>query len=154
MKIFIASDHRGYKLKEKIKQWLEGWHYRYEDLGAFKVNSKDDYPDFISQVAKEVSKNIQNSRGIILGASGQGEAIVANKYKGVRAAVYYGGPEKIITLSIEHNNANVLSLGASFIKEKSAKKVIKLWLKLKFNKSARHVRRLNKIKRIEKKLQK
>ncbi len=149
MKIFIASDHRGYYLKEKIKKWFSEWHYHYEDFGAFKLNSKDDYPDFISQVAKKVSKDPQNSKGIVLGASGQGEAILANKYKGVRAVVYYGGPEDIIRLSREHNNANVLSLGASFLKEKNAKEAVRLWLKTNFSKNARHVRRLNKIKKIE-----
>lgn len=154
MKIFLASDHRGYKLKEKIKYWLDIWHYQYEDFGAFKLNSKDDYPDFISQAAKKVSEDPQNSRGIILGASGQGEAMLANKYKGVRAAVYYGGSEKIITLSREHNDANMLSLGTSFLKENTAKKIIKLWLGMKFSQDTRHVRRLNKIKKIEKKLQK
>lgn len=149
MKIFLAADHGGYLLKEKIKQWLGDWGYQHEDLGAFSLNAEDDYPDFISQVAKEVSKNPQNSKGIILGASGQGEAILANKYKGVSAAVYYGGSEKIITLSREHNNTNVLSLGVAFLGEKSAKKAIKLWLETKFSRGTRHVRRLGKIKKIE-----
>lgn len=149
MKIFIATDHRGYRLKEKIKKWLSQWHYQYIDLGANKLKPDDDYPDFISQAAQAVSRDPKNSKGIILGGSGQGEAILANKYKGVRAAVYYGGSENIVTLSREHNNANMLSLGASFLNEKNAKKAVKLWLKKKFSQSARHVRRLNKIKKIE-----
>ena len=152
MKIFIATDHRGYHLKEKIKQWLSKWRYPYEDFGAHTLTPEDDYPDFISQVAKKVSKNPQGCRGIILGASGQGEAMLANRYKGVRVAVYYGGPKDIVSLSREHNNANVLSLGASFLKESNVKKMIKLWLKTEFSQSPRHVRRLNKIKKIEEEL--
>jgi len=151
MKIFLGSDHRGYNLKEKIKRWLLEWGYQYEDFGAFKLDLKDDYPDFISKVAQKISRDPKNYKGIILGGSGQGEAILANKYKGVRAAVYYGGPDKIIKLSREHNNANILSLGASFLKENTARKIIKFWLKTKFSQSPRHQRRLGKIKKIEEK---
>src|SRR4029077_16626159 len=99
MKIYIATDHRGYLLKEKIKQWLLEWHYDCEDFGAFELSPEDDYPDFISKAAQVISNDPENSRGIILGGSGQGEAMVANRYKNVRAVVYYGGPDDIITLS-------------------------------------------------------
>lgn len=150
MKIFIGTDHQGYELKEKIKNWLSEWGYKYEDLGAYKLNPRDDYPDFISQVAEKISQDPQNYKGIILGASGQGEAIVANKYKGVRAVVYYGGPQKIIELSRQHNDANILSLGASFSYGMEAKKMIKLWLETKFSGEKRHRRRINKINQIEK----
>ena len=148
MKIYIATDHRGYVLKEKIKQWLLEWNYECEDFGAHKLDLKDDYPDFISLAAQAVSKNPENSRGIILGGSGQGEAIVANKYKGVRAIVYYGGPEDIIKLSREHNNANVLSLGVFFLDEENTKNVVRLWLETPFSGDERHVRRINKISAI------
>lgn len=149
MKIFLAADHRGYALKEKIKQWLSTWGYECQDFGAQQLDNDDDYPDFISHVAEAVSKDPENSKGIILGGSGQGEAILANRYQGVRAIVYYGGPEDIIKLSREHNDANILSLGASFLHEESAKKAVKLWLETPFSQDARHVRRLNKIKKIE-----
>ena len=149
MKIFLASDHRGFALKEKIKVWLLEWKYEYEDLGPYEMDNEDDYPDFISKVAGRVSKNPKADRGIILGASGQGEAMLANKYKGVRASVYYGGDEEIITLSREHNDANILSLGASFLDEKTAKEAIMLWLDTKFSGEARHVRRIHKITKIE-----
>lgn len=152
MKIFIASDHRGYNLKGKIKKWLSDWKYECEDLGPYELDPKDDYPDFISKVAEIVSKDPKNYKGIILGASGQGEAILANKYRGVRSIVYYGGPINIIKLSREHNDANILSLGAAFLNEKTAKKVVAIWLKTKFSQDARHVRRINKIKKIEEKL--
>jgi len=143
--IYLASDHRGFELKEKIKDWLTEWGYQYSDLGAFDYNPDDDYPDFISKAAKKISQDSENSKAIILGGSGQGEAMVANRYKGVRAAVYYGGSEKVIVLSREHNDANVLSLGTFFIDEETAKKAIKLWLETSFPGEERHVRRINKI---------
>jgi ribose 5-phosphate isomerase B len=146
--IYLGTDHRGYELKEKIKQWLTNWGYEFEDMGAHEYNEQDDYPDFISLVGEKVSAN-PDSKGIILGSSGQGEAIVANKYKGVRAVVYYGGSEEIIKLSREHNDANVLSLGASFVGEEVSE-VIKLWLETSFPGEERHTRRINKIKQLEK----
>ena len=149
MKICIATDHRGYDLKEKIKGWLAEWGFACEDFGAYALNPEDDYPDFISKVAEAVSKDPENVKGIILGASGQGEAMLANKYPGVRSAVYYGGPEDIITLSRQHNDANILSLGAEFLDEKTAQKAVELWLKTSFSGEERHVRRLAKIKDIE-----
>lgn len=145
MKIYLATDHRGYELKEKIKGWLGEWGYEYEDMGAFEYDADDDYPDFVHKAAQIVSQDPENSRAIILGMSGQGEAMVANRYKGVRAALYYGGPEEIIKLSRQHNNANVLSLGAGFVGEDMAKKVIKLWLETFFSNEERHKRRIAKI---------
>jgi len=142
--IYLASDHRGFELKEKIKEWLKKWGYEYEDMGAFEYDKDDDYPDFVSKVAEKVSQDSDKSKAIILGSSGQGEAMVANRYKGVRAAVYYGGSEEIIKLSREHNNANILSLGASFIDEETANKAIKLWLETAFSDAERHKRRITK----------
>lgn len=144
MKIYLASDHRGFELKEKIKKWSKEWGYEYEDMGAFGYDKDDDYPDFISKAAEKVSQDPDNSRAIILGGSGQGEAMVANRYKGVRAAVYYGGSEEIVKLSREHNDANVLSLGTFFVDEETAMKAIKLWLETSFPGEERHVRRISK----------
>lgn len=144
--IYLASDHRGYKLKEKIKQWLVERGHQVEDQGNHTFDLQDDYPDFVARAAQKVSQDPANSKAIILGASGQGEAMAANRYKGVRAAVYYGGPEEIITLSREHNDANVLSLGASFLDEETAQRVIQQWLETPFSEEERHKRR---IKRIE-----
>ncbi len=152
MKIFIATDHKGFQLKEKIKEWLFAWHYEVEDFGALQLDPDDDYPDFISKAAQAVSKDPAHARAIILGSTGQGEAMLANKYPGVLAVVYYGGPEDIIRLSREHNNANVLSLGASFLDEKNIQEMIKLWLQTNFSEGQRHVRRLDKIKEIEESL--
>ncbi len=150
MKIYLGADHRGFELKEKIKEWLREWGYDYEDMGAFELDPEDDYVDFVSKAAGKVSHDPENSKAIILGKSGQGEAIVANKFRDVRAVVYYGGNEEIISLSRQHNDANVLSLGAYFIDESIAKRIIKLWLETPFSGDERHKRRLQKIKSFEK----
>lgn len=144
MKIFLGTDHAGFELKEKIKEFIAGLGHEVIDHGAFEFKADDDYPDFIRPVAETVSKDPE-SRGIILGGSGQGEAMVANRYKGIRAAVYYGGPEDTIKLSREHNDANILSLGARFIDKQTALRVVKLWLETPFSKEERHVRRVKKI---------
>jgi len=132
-------------LKEKLKQFLaEELSYEVIDYGANIFDENDDYPDFIRPVAEAVSIDNQ-SLGIILGGSGQGEAIVANRIPGVRAIVYYGGPTEIITLSREHNDANILSLGARFINDEDAKLVVKLWIDTEFSNLQRHKRRITKI---------
>jgi ribose 5-phosphate isomerase B len=145
MKIYLATDHAGFELKEKIKHYLKEQGYEVSDEGAFAYNETDDYPDFIKMAAKQVASNPDESRAIIFGGSGQGEAVVANRLRGVRAAVYYGGNEEIIQLSRLHNNANVLSLGARFVTEEEARRVIHLWLSTDFSGEERHVRRINKI---------
>lgn len=154
MKIYLATDHAGFELKEKLKEFLTEQGYDVEDCGAFEMNSDDDYPDFIKIAAKKVSacehgnpltsSGQKQCVGIVFGGSGQGEAMVANRYKHVRAAVYYGGAPKIITLSREHNDANILSLGARFVTEGEAKKAVALWLKTPFTKKERHLRRIHK----------
>ena len=144
MRIHVASDHAGFELKESIKKFLMDSDYEVQDHGAFEFNADDDYPDFVRKAAEAVLKDPE-SRGIILGGSGQGEAIVANRVKGVRAAVYYGGSEDIIKLSRERNDANVLSLGARFISGQEALDMIKLWLDTVFSGDERHKRRIRKI---------
>ena len=111
--IHIGSDHAGFELKNQIIRFLEQEHYEVIDHGAYELDPLDDYPQFILPVAIAVAED-NNAKGIILGGSGQGEAIVANRVQGVRAAVFYGEPtnseESIIELSRFHNNANILSL--------------------------------------------
>ena len=124
MKIYIGSDHAGYEMKEKLKKYLVSLRYEVEDKGAFKLDTEDDYPDYIIPVAEAVASNV-GSFGIILGGSGEGEQISANKIDGIRAIEYYGGNLEIIKLGREHNNANVLSLGARFMTEEEAKENIK-----------------------------
>ena len=145
MKIYIGTDHAGFELKEKLKIFLGELGYEIMDTGAYSYNPDDDYPDFIYSVAEQISKDPENLKGIIFGASGQGEATLANRFKNVRAAVYYGGNDEIIKLSREHNNANILSLGAGFINEEDAKKAVKLWLDTPFSGEERHIRRIKKI---------
>ena len=148
MKIFIGSDHAGFELKEKLKTYLEELNHEVTDKGAFSLDNNDDYPDFIIPVAEEVSKD-PNSLGVILGGSGEGEQIVANKIDGVRAIEYYGGNLEIVKLGREHNDANILSLGARFINEEEAKKAVEIFLNTPFSNEERHIRRLNEIKNEE-----
>lgn len=143
--IYVASDHAGFEMKEKLKAYLAELGYQAEDMGAFSYDEQDDYPDFILSVAKAIANDPEQSRGIILGGSGQGEAMVANRIKGVRATVLYYYNENIIRLSREHNNANVLSLGARFLNDEEAKRAVKLWLEAPFPGDERHKRRINKI---------
>ena len=144
MKIFIGSDHAGFALKENLKKFLEGLGHEVTDIGAYVLTEDDDYPDFILPVARAVAEDIE-SRGIILGGSGQGEAIAANRVKGARAAVYYGGNGDIVKLSREHNDANILSLGARFMDAGEAKAAVKLWLETSFSNDERHIRRIKKL---------
>ena len=143
MKIFIASDHAGYEMKNYLIDVLNDLNHLIEDCGAFTFDPLDDYPDFITPAAKKVASTI-NSRGIILGGSGQGEAIAANRIQGIRAAVYYGGPREIVKLSRLHNNANILSLGARFIVKEDIIDIISLWLSEPFE-GGRHEQRIKKL---------
>lgn len=145
MTIYLAADHAGFQLKEKIKARLRAAGYQVEDQGAFKLTPGDDYPDFVSITARLVAANPEESRAIVFGGSGQGEAMVANREPGVRAAVYYGGDERIIALSREHNDANILSLGARFLSEEEAWQAVESWLETAFSNNERHTRRINKI---------
>ena len=143
MIIHIATDHAGLELKEKVKLYLSDLDYEVIDHGAYEYDALDDYPDFIFPCANAVS-NDPESKGIILGGSGQGEAMAANRVKGVRAAVFYNGPDEIIKLSRQHNNANILSLGARFMSEEEMYKTIEVWLSTDFE-SGRHQRRIEKL---------
>ena len=141
--IFLATDHAGFDLKEYVKKYLSNLNYDIKDFGAFEYESKDDYPDFINPAAKFISEN-DNTMGIIFGGSGQGEAMAANRFKGVRAAVFYGGSDKIIELSRLHNDANVLSFGSRFIEPEDAIDLIEKWLKIEFE-GGRHQQRIAKL---------
>jgi ribose 5-phosphate isomerase B len=143
--IYLATDHRGFKLKEQIKLWLDEWQLEYVDCGATAYNPDDDYTDFVAIAAEKVAQDPIGNRGIVLGSTGQGEAMVANRRRGVRAAVLYAFNEDIIKLSRQHNAANVLSLGASFLSDDDAKRAIKLWLDTPFSNEERHERRIAKI---------
>ncbi len=149
--IYLATDHAGFELKEKVKEFLEKEGYQVEDCGATTFNKDDDYPDFISKAAEGVSKD-PSSKAIIFGGSGQGEAIVANKFSNIRAVVYYGSQEEMPKLTRQHNDSNILSLGARFLSEEEATQAVKLFLDTSFANEERHVRRIEKIKKIEESL--
>src|SRR3989344_4339122 len=143
MKIYISSDHAGFELKHALIERLKKSEYGeiIIDKGPAEYNKDDDYPDFISLTAKEVSKDPTGSKGIVIGFSGQGEGIVANRFSHVRAAVYYGGPLEILILSREHNNSNILSLGSKFLSSDEAWVAGSLWLATPFSELERHERR-------------
>ena len=143
MKIHLATDHAGLELKNIIKEHLKENGHDVTDHGAHEYDALDDYPDFIFPCAKSVAADPE-SRGIILGGSGQGEAMTANRIKGVRATVFYNGPEEIVKLSREHNNANILSLGARFMNQAEIYDVIEMWLAEPFE-GGRHQRRIEKL---------
>src|SRR3989344_6586613 len=141
MNIVVAADHAGFALKEFIKSELESKGHTIVDKGAYALEPSDDYPMYIKAAAIEVQKNLE-SLGVVFGGSGQGEAIVANRISGVRAAVYYGGPKDIITLSREHNNANILSIGARFFSQEEALEAVSLWIQTPFSGDEWHARRV------------
>ena len=154
MKIYFASDHAGFELKNKLFGVVKNMGYPVEDLGPSQYDPNDDYPIYIARAAEMVSEDPQNNRAIILGASGQGEDMVADKFPNVRSAEFYGGPMDIVRLSREHNNSNVLSLGAQFINESDAKEAVKIWLETPFSEEERHIRRLQEIEKLEEELHK
>ena len=152
MKVYIGTDHAGYVLKEKLVLSLKGQGYEVIDMGAFEYNEGDDYPDFVIPVAREVSKDPDSAKGIILGATGEGEAITANRFPHVRAVVYDGQSEcvvdyeaDIILRSRQYNNANILSLGARYLTEEKMVSAVNRWLNTPFSSEERHIRRLAKI---------
>ncbi len=144
MRVFVGTDHAGLELKEHLKRFLVSQGFEVEDEGAHRYDENDDYPDFIVPVARQVAAH-PGSRGIVLGGSGQGEAIAANKVRGIRAALYYGGTLEIVRLSRLHNDANVLSLGARFIGRDEAIEAVRVWLSTEFSHEPRHARRIGKI---------
>ena len=144
MRIFMASDHAGFELKQKLVDFLHALGHDVEDCGPSRLNPADDYPDYITPCAKKVA-DTHDSMGVVVGLSGQGEAMAANRVRGVRAAVYYGGPADILKLSRQHNDANILSLGARFVSAEEAQKAVLLWLTTHFEHDERHQRRILKM---------
>lgn len=157
MTIHLGTDHGGFDFKEQIKSWLESIGHTVDDHGAQSFNVEDDYTDFIFPAAHAVAKD-GRSVGIIFGGSGQGEAMAANRVKGVRAAIYYGpavpkaaidaegrtsdDPLEILKLTRQHNHANVLSIGVRFVTLEEAKRAIELWLAEPYGQEQRHIRRI------------
>jgi len=163
MKIALATDHTGYEQLKDLQMYLEDQGHECHNYGPQTLNLSDDYPDFIFKAAQAVSDGTADF-GVILGGSGQGEAIAANRLKGVRCAVFYGpavvgriidangrvssSPYEIVRLSRQHNNANMLSIAARFVSLVDMKQVVKLWLDTPFSDEPRHVRRIDKLDRL------
>ena len=152
MKVYFAADHGGFALKEVLKPFVESLGHGVEDMGAYMLDMEDNYPAFVQPAARKVAEDPDNSRGIVIGGSGQGEAFAANRIKGVRAVVYYGEPARkqidakgkeldMISSTREHNNSNILSLAGRFLTEDEAKDAVKRWLAAPYDKAERHERR-------------
>jgi len=166
MKVYLATDHTGISLKNALKTFLQELGNDVEDCGAYAYDKDDDYPDFIGKAAQGVSEHPE-ALGIVMGGSGQGEQMVANKYKGVRCALFYAlatpaqavdisgktstDPFEIIKLTRQHNHANMLSLGVRFLTEEDAKQAVKIFIETSISSEERHVRRVEKIKKLEEK---
>ena len=146
--IYLGADHRGYRLKEALKIYLKELGYDFDDLGALEIKFDDDYPDYAILVAQKVSQNPKENIGILICGSGVGVDVTANKFKGVRSALLFDAQQA--RMSRNDDNTNILSLSADFIDENLAKEILKIWLETPFSRLERHVRRLTKIKEIEK----
>lgn len=146
MKVYLGADHRGYKLKEKLKTWLNELQYDFKDLGAYEFNKKDNYTLYAEKVGSIVGKE-KGSRGILLCGSGVGVDIVANKFDGVRASV--GKSKEQIKAGRNDDDMNILVIAADFTSKEEAKGMLKVFLKTKFSQKERFKKRLEDIKRIE-----
>jgi len=144
MKVVLASDHAGFALKAHIAQFLNVQGHEVVDVGAHDMDPTDDYPVFMKTAGERLEDELANGEeavAIVFGKSGQGEAIAMNRFPEVRAAVYYGGNEDMLTLSRQHNNSNVLSLGAGFLTPEQAISSVTVWLGTPFSGEERHARR-------------
>lgn len=159
MTIYLATDHAGYGLKNVLVEFVKELGHDAVDCGADSYDVNDDYPPIIARAATKLSLDVASgidSRAIVIGASGQGEAMVANRFKGVRCALFYGAPSNsqidaagkelnMLQSTRIHNNANALSLGARFLTEGEAKAAVRLWLETTFSNEERHARRVAQI---------
>lgn len=160
MKIALSTDHAGYQRLKRLKAGLELAGYATHDFGPAQFDVEDDYPDYIKPACESIIAG-GCELGIIFGGSGQGEAMAANRFKGIRCTVWYGpsvpveainaegtvsiDPYEILTLSKEHNNANMLSIAGRFVTDEETLKVAIIWLNKKFGSEERHMRRIQKL---------
>lgn len=143
--INLASDHGGFEFKEFLLYALEELGYEVVDHGTYDFDPLDDYPDFISLAVREVSSNPETNKAVVFGGSGQGEAMLANRFSNVRAAVYYSFDPNIIKVSREHNDANVLSVGARFMTKEEMLESVLYWLDAPFSQNPKYERRIEKM---------
>jgi ribose 5-phosphate isomerase B len=160
MKLALGTDHAGFEQLKDLQEYLESIGHECINFGPKSLNLTDDYPDYIFPAAKAVATG-ECERGIVLGGDGQGEAMAANRLKGVRCAVFYGSavvgriidangrvsssPYEVVRLSRQHNDSNMLSIGARFVSFSDIQQVVNLWLNTDFTSEPRHVRRINKL---------
>lgn len=160
MKLALATDHAGFEQLKDLQEYLESIGHECINLGPKTLNLTDDYPDYIFPAAKAVATG-ECDKGIVLGGDGQGEAMAANRLTGIRCAVFYGSavvgriidangrvsssPYEVVRLSRQHNDSNMLSIGARFVSFSDIQQVVNLWLNTEFSNEPRHVRRINKL---------
>jgi ribose 5-phosphate isomerase B len=152
MKIYLATDHAGFELKEAIKKHLEELGHEVYDCGALTLELGDGYPEYMARAAESVQKDAMHApaMAVIFGGSGQGEAIVANRFRHVRAIVYAGGNLELVKLGRQHNDANIISIGARFVSEAEAVQAIDLFLATPFSHNERHADRIIEIEELTK----
>lgn len=148
--IYLGADHRGYELKEKIKQWLVEWGYQYQDLGNTVYDGEDDYPDFAEKVGREVGRGQRGekgkkgkNRGILVCGTGIGMDIVANKFSGVRCGLGFSTEQ--VKRGRQEDGVNCLALPADFVTEEKASEIVKVFLETKFFGKEKYKRRIGKI---------
>jgi ribose 5-phosphate isomerase B len=145
--LYIGADHNGFDLKEDLKKFLESSGYAFFDVGAEKLEPADDYPDFAEKVAKEVSKDPEKNKGILICRSGHGVCIVADKFQNVRSALCWN--EKVAWYSRNDDNTNVLCLPSGYVSPEVSEEITKVWLETPFSGDERHIRRIAKIKKLD-----
>lgn len=146
--IFLGADHRGFYLKEKIKEFLTDKKIPFQDLGNFQYEEDDDYPDFAEKVAKEVQKDLTKNLGILICGTGLGMSIVANKFKGIRAGTVFSS--YLAKRGKEEDDLNIFVLAGDLTDEGTALRIVNEIIKTRFLKKERYLRRIEKIKKIEK----
>ena len=146
MNIYLASDHRGFKLKNFLLTRILNSGYLATDLGTYKYKKDDDYPDFAKLAAFEISKNPKNKRGIVICGSGVGVDVTVNRFPKVRSVL--GFSVKQVKASRADDDVNILSLAADYIKQEEAWRLVKVFLQTNFKNKLKYQRRINKIDKI------
>jgi|SRR3989338_5826701 len=147
MVIYLGADHRGFKLKESIKDFLKNKGYEVADMGNIKYDEKDDYVDFAKEVSKKISMSPKDDRGILICGSGAGMDTTANKFRKVRSTLGLSGDQ--VYEARHDDDVNILSIASNFTNESDSQKMVSVFLETPFGGEERHQRRLDKISQIE-----
>lgn len=145
--LYLGADHQGFRVKERLKQWLDRQQIPFQDMGPFSFQPGDDYPDYAAKVAYAVQRLPQEHRGILLCGSGVGVSIVANKFRGIRAALC--ATTAIAKAARSDDDSNVLALPARFLTGRALQRIVAVWLTTPFRKLSRYKRRIAKIHKLE-----